>query len=163
MVPVKAIGTFKLKEIGWRMDNEKEGMAFFVDQSGWNPDLLSVGISHTLSKSFFSSATRTWMGMKNYRDVLGNQAFWMAMKNTCFFLVVSILVLLLLSLFVARILLKNSIVNRIVKKGLLILRICHKGSKSGWGRCGQIVFLHSASTNEKAIFVHIAFCDHEWV
>ena len=114
-------------------------------------------------KSFFSSATRTWMGMKNYRDVLGNQAFWMAMKNTCFFLVVSILVLLLLSLFVARILLKNSIVNSIVKKGLLILRICHKGGKSGWGRCGQIVFLHSASTNEKAIFVHIAFCDHEWV
>ena len=71
-------------------------------------------------KSFFSSATGTWRGMKNYRDVLGNQAFWMAMKNTCFFLVVSILVLLLLSLFVARILLKNSIVNRIVKKGLLI-------------------------------------------
>ena len=71
-------------------------------------------------KSFFTSATGTWMGMKNYRDVLGNQAFWMAMKNTCFFLVVSILVLLLLSLFVARILLKNSIVNRIVKKGLLI-------------------------------------------
>ena len=35
------------------MDNEKEGMAFFVDQSGWNPDLLSVGISHTLSKIFF--------------------------------------------------------------------------------------------------------------
>lgn len=35
------------------MNNEKEGMVFFVDQSGWNPALLSVGISHTFSKIFF--------------------------------------------------------------------------------------------------------------
>ena len=128
------------------MDNEKEGMAFFVDQSGWNPDLLSVGISHTLSKIFFLISYENMDGNEKLSGCVGKSG-----------------VLLLLSLFVARILLKNSIVNRIVKKGLLILRICHKGSKSGWGRCVQIVFLHSASTNEKAIFVHIAFCDHEWV
>ena len=35
------------------MDNEKVGIVFFVDQSGWNPDLLSVGISQIFSKIFF--------------------------------------------------------------------------------------------------------------
>jgi multiple sugar transport system permease protein len=49
----------------------------------------------------FGIGKREFVGLKNYKDLMENEMFLLAVKNTCRFLLVSILVILLLSFTIA--------------------------------------------------------------
>ncbi|RKD31954.1 carbohydrate ABC transporter permease [Thermohalobacter berrensis] len=56
------------------------------------------GIKYSVSKSSFNS---TFVAFNNYTDVFKNNAFKIALKNTCFFMIISIPVLIVISFVIA--------------------------------------------------------------
>ena len=78
------------------------------------PSLLGVlacvlaPFADVVRRSFLSAITEEWVGLKNYRDVLGNEAFRLACWNTLRFSAVCLPVLVGLSLLIGAALQKRS-------------------------------------------------------
>ena len=77
------------------------------------PDLAGVccfallPMAEVIRRSFQSAVTSQWMGLKNYREVLGNTAFRLAAANTLKFTAVCIPLLVVCSLLLAVLLLSR--------------------------------------------------------
>lgn len=84
-----------------RRRNSLAGLLFLL------PDFIGVlffallPFFQAVVRSFQSAVTARWVGLKNYRDVLGNSAFRLAAGNTMKFTAVCIPLLVLLSLAAA--------------------------------------------------------------
>lgn len=73
----------------------------------------------TVRRSFIQSASGRFTGIENYRQVLKNQAFWLAVKNTGVFIGAGVPVLMLLS-FAAALLLRKALGSRKLMSAMLI-------------------------------------------
>ncbi|ADK79205.1 carbohydrate ABC transporter permease [Sediminispirochaeta smaragdinae] len=75
--------------------------------------------------SFFEwngiSATKTFVGLENFRNILNDKIFFEAFKNTLKFTVVHVLTVNLLALFLAVLLTKPSVVGRNFFRGIFFL------------------------------------------
>lgn len=76
--------------------------------------------AETVKRSFQSAVTAEWVGLKNYRDVLGNTAFRMAAGNTLRFTAVCIPLLIFLSLALAVLLQKMKWGRDALKSAFLV-------------------------------------------
>lgn len=63
--------------------------------------LVLLPFLETLRRSFYNDPGTQTVGLKNYRSVLENEAFWLAVKNTARFLSICIPLLLIISLALA--------------------------------------------------------------
>lgn len=70
-------------------------------------------------RSFASAVTEEWVGLKNYRDVLGNEAFRLACRNTLRFSVICLPVLLGLSLMIGVALQRRTRLGDLIKTAFL--------------------------------------------
>ncbi len=70
------------------------GLLFFI----LGPVLAAFAISFT---SWDLLSPPQWIGLANYREMMGDRLFWIALKNTVYFTVVSVPVTLLLALGLA--------------------------------------------------------------
>lgn len=99
---------------------KKTGIAFMVSS------FVGIGIFYiwafvlVIRKSFWVGGISEWAGLKNYTEVLSNQAFWMAMKNTVLYLVICISILLVATLFMAWVLTEELPFSKYLKTGYLI-------------------------------------------
>ena len=71
-------------------------------------------------RSFFTTASGELVGFGNYREIFGNQAFLLAMKNTLSFVAICIPLLLALSLMIALFLYRNPRQGNWMKTGFLV-------------------------------------------
>ncbi len=62
----------------------------------------------------------TFVGLKNYRDLLQDETFWLALKNTFFYAIVGVPLVIILSIFFANLLNKN-IRGRTIYRTLLYI------------------------------------------
>ncbi len=69
---------------------------------------ILVPFLDSFRRSFLSSGSGTFVGLKNYSVTIKNEAFILAVKNTCLFTAVCIPILLFLSFFIAYILSKRN-------------------------------------------------------
>lgn len=60
-----------------------------------------IPFADVILRSFSGAATKKWVGLSNYMDVIGNQAFQLAAGNTGKFLVFCIPLLIVMSLLIA--------------------------------------------------------------
>ena len=85
------------------MRNKREGIGLWFVL----PSLLGVLVFiflpflDVVRRSFLGAVNGKWVGLANFRNVLGNQAFLLAAGNTARFAVVCIPLLIVLSLFTA--------------------------------------------------------------
>ena len=63
--------------------------------------LILLPFGETLRRSFYNDPGTKFVGLKNYGSVLGNEAFWLAVKNTGRFLGICVPLLLVVSLVLA--------------------------------------------------------------
>lgn len=73
----------------------------------------------TVRRSFIQSASGRFTGIQNYREVLKNQAFYLAVKNTGVFIGAGVPVLMLLS-FAAALLLRRALASRKLMAAMLL-------------------------------------------
>lgn len=73
-----------------------------------------------LRRAFMQTATGTFVGSANFKEIFQNKAFRIAFTNTGRFIGVCIPILLLLSLGIAVLLAKNTLYTKILKTGFLI-------------------------------------------
>lgn len=79
-----------------------------------------VPMAEVVRRSFQSAVTSQWVGLKNYREVLGNTAFRLAVTNTLKFTMICIPLLIVLSLFLAVLLQKLRVGGRLLKSAFLL-------------------------------------------
>lgn len=79
-----------------------------------------VPMAEVIRRSFQSAVTSQWVGLKNYREVLGNTAFRLAVTNTLKFTMICIPLLIALSLFLAVLLQKLRVGGRLLKSAFLL-------------------------------------------
>lgn len=90
------------------------------------PNLIGVCVfalipmAEVVRRSFQSAVTSQWVGLKNYKEVLGNTAFRLAVTNTLKFTAVCIPLLILLSLLLAVLLQKLRVGGKLLKSAFLI-------------------------------------------
>lgn len=79
-----------------------------------------VPMAEVVRRSFQSAVTSQWVGLKNYREVLGNTAFRLAVTNTLKFTMICIPLLIVLSLLLAVLLQKLRVGGRLLKSAFLL-------------------------------------------
>ena len=90
------------------------------------PDLAGVccfallPMAEVIRRSFQSAVTSQWMGLKNYREVLGNTAFRLAAANTLKFTAVCIPLLVVCSLLLAVLLQRMKQAGKLLKIAFLL-------------------------------------------
>ena len=90
------------------------------------PDLAGVccfallPMAEVIRRSFQSAVTSQWMGLKNYREVLGNTAFRLAAANTLKFTAVCIPLLVVCSLLLAVLLQRMKQAGKLLKSAFLL-------------------------------------------
>lgn len=90
------------------------------------PDLAGVccfallPMAEVIRRSFQSTVTSQWMGLKNYREVLGNTAFRLAAANTLKFTAVCIPLLVVCSLLLAVLLQRMKQAGKLLKSAFLL-------------------------------------------
>lgn len=90
------------------------------------PDLAGVccfallPMAEVIRRSFQSAVTSQWMGLKNYREVLGNAAFRLAAANTLKFTAVCIPLLVVCSLLLAVLLQRMKQAGKLLKSAFLL-------------------------------------------
>ena len=90
------------------------------------PDLAGVccfallPMAEVIRRSFQSAVTYQWMGLKNYREVLGNAAFRLAAANTLKFTAVCIPLLVVCSLLLAVLLQRMKQAGKLLKSAFLL-------------------------------------------
>lgn len=90
------------------------------------PDLAGVccfallPMAEVIRRSFQSAVTSQWMGLKNYREVLGNTAFRLAAANTLRFTAVCIPLLVVCSLLLAVLLQRMKQAGKLLKSAFLL-------------------------------------------
>lgn len=89
------------------------------------PGLAGVGLfyllpfAEVLRRSFLQSASGSFAGTENYRQVFENQAFWRAVKNTAVFVGAGVPALMMLSL-AAALLLRKALGSRKLLSAMLV-------------------------------------------
>lgn len=92
--------------------NHKKQYVFFLA-----PSIIGIVVFvlipfiDSIRRSFFSSGAGKFVGLKNYSVTLKNEAFILAVKNTCLFTVVCIPILIVLSFIISYILSKRKYIN----------------------------------------------------
>lgn len=81
-----------------------------------------------IKKSFLVSGISGWAGFSNYKNVLMNRVFWMAMKNTVLYMLACISILLISTLFVAWVITEELPIHRVLKNGYLESLFGSKGA-----------------------------------
>lgn len=90
------------------------------------PDLAGVccfallPMAEVIRRSFQSAVTSQWVGLKNYREVLGNTAFRLAAVNTLKFTAVCIPLLVVCSLLLAVLLQRMKQAGKLLKSAFLL-------------------------------------------
>ena len=90
------------------------------------PDLAGVccfallPMAEVIRRSFQSAVTSQWMGLKNYREVLGNTAFRLAAANTLKFTAACIPLLVVCSLLLAVLLQRMKQAGKLLKSAFLL-------------------------------------------
>lgn len=90
------------------------------------PDLAGVccfallPMAEVIRRSFQSAVTSQWVGLKNYREVLGNTAFRLAAANTLKFTAVCIPLLVVCSLLLAVLLQRMKQAGKLLKSAFLL-------------------------------------------
>lgn len=90
------------------------------------PGLVGVSIftflpyADVLRRSFFHTGSQSFAGLENYKDVIHNEAFQLAAKNTGVFIGVCIPLLMMLSLALALFIYENPRTESFLKTGFLI-------------------------------------------
>lgn len=79
-----------------------------------------VPFMDVVRRSFASATSGKWVGVRNYKAVINNAAFQLAVKNTFRFIAVCIPILLILSLGIAVLIKGNKKIDLIIKSGFLI-------------------------------------------
>lgn len=86
------------------------------------PIITSIFISFTnwngLEKLSFSTFREGFIGLNNYRDILGGKEFWNVLMHTCYYIVLYIPLVLIASLIIAEILNQN-------RKSTPVLRVIY--------------------------------------
>ena len=99
---------------------KKQGISFMI------ASLFGIGIFYiwafvlVVRKSFLIGGIAGWAGFGNYSEVLTNQAFWVAMKNTLVYMVSCVSILLVVTLFMAWVLTEEFPFSKYLKTGYLI-------------------------------------------
>lgn len=99
--------------------NHKKKYVFFLA-----PSIIGIVVFvfipfiDSVRRSFFSSGAGKFVGLKNYSVTLKNEAFILAVKNTCLFTVVCIPILIVLSFIISYILSKRKYIS-LLKSTLL--------------------------------------------
>ena len=102
-----------------KFKNHKKEYVFFLA-----PSVIGIVIFvfipfiDSVRRSFFSSGAGKFVGLKNYSVTLKNEAFILAVKNTCLFTVVCIPILIVLSFIISYILSKRKYIS-LLKSTLL--------------------------------------------
>lgn len=105
---------------GWRKRESRNGCLFLL------PSLIGTGgfvlflFLDVVRRSFFKAAGSGFVGLENFRRVLDNGAFRLAVGNTVRFLAVCLPVLLTLSLLLAVLICRMKRVQRWIKTGVLL-------------------------------------------
>ncbi len=110
-VPARRLGSNRAREAAWAylfLAPFFLGLLFFI----LGPVLAALAISFT---SWDLLSAPRWIGLANYREMMGDRLFQIALKNTVYFTVVSVPVTLLLALGLA------SLMNRKLR-GISVLR-----------------------------------------
>lgn len=90
------------------------------------PDFIGVILfallpfANVVVRSFQSAVTAQWAGLKNYREVLGNTAFRLALTNTLKFTAVCIPALIFVSLVLAVLVQRLQVMGNVLKSIFLI-------------------------------------------
>lgn len=111
VVPARRLGSTRAREAAWAflfLTPFFLGLLFFI----LGPVLASLAISFT---NWDLLSPPRWIGLGNYREMLGDRLFWIALKNTLYFTVVSVPVTLVLALGLA------ALMNRKLR-GISLLR-----------------------------------------
>lgn len=101
-------------------NRERKGILFVL------PSVIGVSIFvllpalYTLWYSFMNSITKRWVGLNNFKRVIENQAFHLALGNTLRFTVVCIPLLIVLSLAISVLLVEYLKNNYLIKSAFLI-------------------------------------------
>ena len=98
----------------------KTGIAFISASLAGTSIFLLLPYLDVFRRAFCTTVTGELVGLRNFAEVLGNEAFQLAMKNTFSFIGVCIPLLLILSLAIAVFLFQNPKIGSWVKTGFLI-------------------------------------------
>src|SRR4051794_13952521 len=85
-VPARRLGSNRAREAAWAylfLAPFFLGLLFFI----LGPVLAALTISFT---SWDLLSTPQWVGLANYREMIADRLFWIALKNTVYFTVVSV-------------------------------------------------------------------------
>lgn len=122
---------------------ERKGILFVLPSMIGVSVFVLLPVLYTVWYSFVNSVTKQWIGFINYRQVLENKAFRLALGNTLRFTAVCIPLLIILSLLISVCLVEFMENNYLVKSSFLIPMSVP---------CVSVVFLWNIIFDQQGLF-----------